>query len=193
MLTSTPDAKLALALQPFRTPSRTMHKIALPLVACLLAAAATTASAQSFWKWRDASGQLHLSDTAPPPGTPANAILQRPAGGGVAPAAAAPAAAASGASAPESELQKKKKKADQDKADQAASDKAAIDQKNASIRRENCQRAQNEIAGLQAGNRMSTLNASGEREAMDDAARAAETKRVQEIAAQNCGAAPAAQ
>jgi len=169
-----------------------MHKIASPLVACLLALAATGASAQSFWKWRDAAGQLHISDTAPPVGTPANAILQRPNAGAVVDTPAATAASAAG-SAPESDLQKKKKKADQEKAEAAAADKAALDQKNAAIRRENCQRAQAQVAGFQSGTRIATLNAKGEREFMDDATRAAELQRLQTIVQQNCGAAADAQ
>ena len=50
-----------------------MQKIALPFVACLLALAAVGAQAQTLWKWRDAAGQLHISDQAPPAGTPATA------------------------------------------------------------------------------------------------------------------------
>ena len=56
-----------------------MQKIALPFVACLLAVAAAGAHAQTVWKWRDATGQLHISDTAPPPGTPAKDIVEQPA------------------------------------------------------------------------------------------------------------------
>jgi hypothetical protein len=181
-----------------------MQKIALPFVACLLAIAATAAHAQSMWKWRDASGQLHISDTAPPPGTPAKNIISSPVGGMPAPVisttststtttsttATTPAAAA--ASTPESDLDKKKKAADKEKADKEKADRAALEQKNAAIRKDNCTRATNAAAGIQAGNRLTTTNAKGEREFLDDAGRAAELKRTQEIIASNCGAAPAA-
>jgi hypothetical protein len=163
-----------------------MHKTALSLAACLLLIAAGGAHAQSVWKWRDASGQLHISDTAPPAGTPSANILQRPAGGIAPPPAATPAPSASEAAV--SDLERKKKAADKAAADKAAADKADVDQKNAAIRADNCQRAQNELSGLRAGNRYSTTNAKGEREAMDDAARAAEIKRVQDVVTQNCGA-----
>jgi hypothetical protein len=169
-----------------------MPKIALPLVACLLAIAATGASAQSVWKWRDAAGQIHLSDTPPPNDTPAGNVLQRPNGGRMPVAASASAvAAAPAASAPDTDLQKKKKQADREVAEKAAADKAALDQKNAEIRRDNCQRAQTQVSALQNGARVARLNAKGEREFLDDAARAAEIKRTQDIAAQNCGTAPA--
>src|SRR6516225_885622 len=119
-----------------------MQKFALPLVACLFAIAATSASAAPVWKWRDASGQLHISDTPPPSDVPDKNILQRAAGGS-APIFAQPAvAAASATSGVDSELQKKKSKAEQEKAEKEAADKAALEKKNAAVRADNCQRAQ---------------------------------------------------
>jgi hypothetical protein len=178
-----------------------MQKLALPFVACLLAIAATGASAQSVWKWRDAAGQLHISDTAPPAGTPDKNILSRPSAGVVLPASTsttttattAGATPASGASAPDGDLDKKKKAAEREKADKAAADKAEIDRKNAAIRADNCQRAKTAVSGIQSGGRLTQMNAKGEREFLDDAQRAAELKRSQDIVAQNCGAAPAGQ
>ena len=174
-----------------------MQKIALPFVACLLALAAVGAQAQTLWKWRDASGQLHISDTAPPPGTPAKDVVSRPLGS-VAPAPAAagstPAKVAdSAASSAEGALEKKKKAADQERADKDKADRAAVDAKNAAIRKDNCSRAQTAMAGIQSGQRMSRTNANGEREYLDDAARAEEAKRTQDAIASNCGPAPAGQ
>ena len=178
-----------------------MQKTALPFVACLLALAVAGAHAQSLWKWRDASGQLHISDTAPPPGTPAKNIVSSPAGGVVAPPsslspAAAPASAATGdpaAAAEASALDKKKKVADQAKADQAKADKAELDAKNAAVRKDNCARAQAGLAGLQSGERMVRINAQGEREFLDDSARAQEIKHAQDVAASSCSPAPTGQ
>ena len=175
-----------------------MPKIALPLVACLLAVAAAGASAQSIWKWRDSSGQIHVSDTPPPATVPAKDILQRAAGAppaaapGTTPAPAPAAAVASGgAPAVDADLQKKKAKADQEKADKAAADKAALDLKNAAIRADNCQRAQQQAKALDSGVRIARLDAKGEREYLDDAARASERKRAQDVISQNCGGANA--
>lgn len=178
-----------------------MQKTALPFVACLLALAVAGAHAQSLWKWRDASGQLHISDTAPPPGTPAKNIISSPPGGVVAPPsslapAAAPASAATvdpAAAAGASALDKKKKAAEQAKADQAKADKAELDAKNAAIRKDNCARSQAALAGLQSGQRIARLNAQGEREVLDDAGRAEETKRAQDAVANSCSPLPAAQ
>ena len=173
-----------------------MNKIALPLAACLLAIAAVGAHAQTLWKWRDASGQLHISDKAPPPGTPAKNIISAPPGGIVAPPALAPAAAAPKADAAasaggDSSLDKKKKAADQERLDKEKADRAAVDTKNNAIRADNCSRAKAALAGIQGGQRLGKINANGEREMLDDAGRAAEEKRTQDIIAANCGAAPA--
>jgi len=161
-----------------------MHKLPAVFVACLLAGACLSASAQNYWKWRDASGQLHLSDTAPPPGVGDQDILQRPNGKSVATVAlAAPAPASGGV---DSELQKKKSQAEKDKADKAAADKLALDQKNAATRADNCQRAQTQAKALQSGVRVARLDANGERSYLDDKQRAAELQRTQDIVSQNC-------
>jgi hypothetical protein len=183
---------------PHRLP-KNMPKIALPLVACLLAIAAVGARAQSVWKWRDANGQLHVSDTAPPPGTPQKNIISSPgaipAGGTLVPvgAGAPPTRPASAASAPLTDLEKRKLAADRDKADKDKADRAALDQKNAAIRKDNCQRATVEASNIQNGGRLAVANAQGGRDFLDDTQRAAELKRVQDIMAQSCGAAPAGQ
>ena len=175
-----------------------MQKTALPFVACLLALAVTGAHAQSLWKWRDASGQLHISDTAPPPGTPARNIISGPAGGVVVPAALTPAeapapAASAAAPAASSALEKKKAAADKEKADKEKADHDAAVAKNDAIRKDNCARAQTALATMQSGQRIATIDSKGERQIMDDDARAAEIKRLQQAVSANCGAAPAGQ
>jgi hypothetical protein len=170
-----------------------MQKTALPLVACLLAFAAAGAQVSPVWKWRDASGQLHISDTAPPAGTPATSIISSPSGSAApAPSPSSPAPAANAAAAPPalSALDKKKKAADQEKADKEKAEHDAVDAKNAAIRKDNCSRAQSNLANLKTGQRIAVVNGKGEREIMDDSARAAEVKRAQEVVASNCGPAP---
>ena len=178
-----------------------MQKIALPFVACLLALAAVGAQAQPLWKWRDAAGQLHISDQAPPADTPAKNIISSPAGG--VPPTPTPAAtdAATGTAAPaangaasgvETALDKKKKAAEKERADKKQADHAALDAQNAAIRKDNCSRAQSSQVAIQSGQRIARTNANGEREVLDDAGRAEELKHVQDAVAANCGAAPAA-
>ena len=177
-----------------------MQKTALPLAACLLAFAVAGAHAQTLWKWRDASGQMHISDTAPPPGTPAKNIISGPPVGAAPQAAAltpaaAPASAAAPAAAPaaSSALDKKKAAADQAKADQAKADRAAAEAKTAAMRKDNCARGQAALTELQSGLRMARLNDKGEREVLDDTSRAAEMKHTQDVIASNCGPLPAGQ
>ena len=176
-----------------------MQKTALSLAACLLALAVTGAHAQALWKWRDASGQLHISDKAPPAGTPAKDILSAPPGGVAPPPAALipkPASAPADTSADtasENALDKKKKAADKEKAEKDKADRAEVEAKNAAIRKDNCARAQNSLQTLNSGVRIARLGANGEREYLDDATRAAEVKRAQDIVAANCGPAPAGQ
>jgi hypothetical protein len=166
-----------------------MQKTALSFVACLLAFAAAGAQASYVWKWRDASGQLHISDTAPPPGTPPTSIISSPSGS-TAPAPAPQAASAAAASPALSALDKKKKAADQEKADKEKAEHDAADAQNAAIRKDNCSRAQANLANLKTGQRIAVVNAKGEREIMDDSGRAAEIKHAQEVVASNCGPAP---
>jgi hypothetical protein len=181
-----------------------MQKIALPFVACLLALAAVGAQAQPVWKWRDAAGQLHIGDQAPPAGTPARNIISGPAGGTAAPAALTTAATAgsttttttapaanNAASGPETALDKKKKAADKERADKEQADHAALEAKNAAIRKDNCAHAQSAQTAIQSGQRIARTNANGEREVLDDTGRAEELKRTQDAVASNCGAAPA--
>jgi len=176
-----------------------MQKTALSLAACLLALAAAGAHAQALWKWRDASGQLHVSDKAPPAGTPSKDILSAPPGGVVPPPAALvpkPASAAADTTADtasENALDKKKKAADKEKADKAKADRAAAEAQNAAVRKDNCARAQNSLQTLNSGQRIARMNDKGEREYLDDTARATEAKHLQDAIASNCGAAPTGQ
>jgi hypothetical protein len=177
----------------FLSPKSTMQKIALPLVACLLAIAATDASAQAVYKWRDAGGQMHISDTPPPPDVPARNILQRPNGAALvvhdaASAASEPAQPNAGDAA----LLKKKARLDQEKAQADALEKAKADQKQADARAAACTAAQQNVRTMTAGGRIVRINANGEREYLDDAAIANELKRAQDAAAQSCGPAKSA-
>ena len=148
---------------------------------------AMPASAQ--WKWRDKNGQTQYSDLAPPAGTPDHDILQRP-GTGTHRAAPSPAAAASAASGspaltPKSadpELEARRKKAEQEAADKKKSEDAKI----AATRAENCSRAQAQMRTIDSGLRMARINAKGEREFLDEAARAAETQRTRDVIASEC-------
>jgi len=187
---------------PKMTSKFTPKTLALAVSFSVLALTAVTASAQ--WQWVEKDGRKIFSDRAPPAEIAEKDILKRPPGAArtaiapliVTPGAevvagakpvAAPAAPASRASAPklsgkDAELEAKKKKAE---AEEAAK-KKADEEKVAKVKAENCERAKTGLATLQSGVRMASVNAKGEREVFDDAKRALETKRAQEVIDASC-------
>lgn len=167
-----------------------------------LSCASLGASAQ--WQWLDKDGRKVFSDRAPPADIPEKNILKR-AGGrlpSTPPAISAPetgegsAQAAPNAQAPavpqvpatdknsgvDKDLQAKKKQA----ADAEAAKRKEEEEKIAKAKIENCARAKQAKATLDSGLRISRTNAAGEREVMDDEARAAELKRIQGIMTSDC-------
>lgn len=170
----------------FMKPLRTL----LVLAACFVA---FSASAQ--WQWIDKDGRRVFSDLPPPASVPDKNILKRPRGGLVptepaAPAAATPAAAGQAEGTPaqapaggvDKVLEERRKRA-------AAAEEAkrkAEEERNAQVRAENCLRAQQGRAGLDAGGRIARTNERGEREFMDENAIAAEQQRLQAIINENC-------
>jgi type IV secretory pathway VirB10-like protein len=166
----------------------------------LLLAACSAATAQWVWKEGD---RLVFSDTAPPASVPDKNIVKRPGAGAplVAPApvtapaegaavaavpGAAPAAAAPKLPTVDKELEAKKKQAEQ--ADEAR--KKAEEQRVAQARAETCAQARKAKATMDSGVRLATTNAKGEREIMDDKARAAEAQRMDSIIRSDCGPMP---
>jgi hypothetical protein len=178
-----PDAKLP----PMRTNRLVLTLTLAPWV--LAAFMSSNAEAATQWKWRDSTGRVQYSDRPPPAGTPDQNILVRPAGARtttpplVTPVASAPATAPKpSVKASDPELEARKRKADEEK---AAQQKAAED-KQAQVRADNCQRAQAYQRSLDDGMRIARTNAKGEREVMDDQARAQEQVRNRQTIANNC-------
>ena len=168
-------------------------RVLVVLFATLGALLALPAEAQ--WKWRDKSGRVQYSDLPPPASVTEQEILQRPNGAQrqtapvaqpVAVAASAAASASSGATlAPkttEPELEAKRRKAEEEKAAPAK----AEEQKLAAARADNCVRAKAQLRTIDDGIRIARTNANGEREILDDKARADERKRTSEIMASDC-------
>lgn len=163
-------------------------------------------SATAQWQWIGKDGRKVFSDRPPTSDIQEKDILKQPGGKGpkAAPATApsavpevtgaaatttgtAPAAPKPNANAPkisgkDAELEAKKKKLE----DEEAVKKKADDEKIAKAKAENCERAKKSMATLQSGSRISTTNAKGEREIMDDSGRTAETKRLQGIIDSEC-------
>jgi len=143
-------------------------------------AAASSALAQQF-RWVDKDGRVQYGDT-PPPGAKVTRLRPPPPGS----APAAPAASADPAKkdekplSPEAAFRKRQeeKAAEEKKASETAASDAA--------RKQNCEAAQAQVRAIQAGQRMSTTNAQGERQYLDDAAIARELARSQAAVTANC-------
>lgn len=161
--------------------------------AALLVLALVATGAMAQWKWKDANGRVQYSDLPPPAGVAEKDILQRPAAARRVVAAPVPAEAASAAPAAagtvpvggkpqETELDVKRKQAE---AAEAAKRKAE-EQKVAAARAENCTRARGQQKLLDDGVRIARTGPTGEREILDDAQRAQESRRVREIIASDC-------
>ena len=152
----------------------------------LLALAASSAQAQ--WKWKDASGHVQYSDMPPPPGTPERSILQRPAAVPTAPspAVAASSAATAASAGVDATLEAKRRKLEADEAARMAAQSKADADRRAAQQREACQQARTQLRTLDDGMRIARINASGEREYLDDNARAAETRRARDAIAADC-------
>ncbi len=162
--------------------SRRTTLVLAALLGCLIA---LPAAAQ--WKWRDKTGQTQYSDLPPPAGVPERDILQRPdapvANRVATPASAAPVLAPK-TTEPKlvAEVEAKRLKAEQEEAARRKAEAERV----ARAKADNCVRAKEHMRTLDSGMRMARTNANGEREVLDDAARAAEVRRTQEIVGSDC-------
>ncbi len=166
-------------------------------LALALAGWAFALSATAQWQWIDKDGRKVFSDRPPTADIKDKDILKQPGGRGRVPASAtttegseatAPAGAAvAKVNAPkisgkDAELQARKKKLEAEEAVK----KKADEEKLALGQADNCERVKKGLASLQSGVRISTVDAKGEREFMDDNTRATESKRLQTIIDSDC-------
>ena len=167
------------------------------LLAAALAGLCFAASAQ--WQWIDKDGHKVYSDRAPPADILEKNILKRPGNrklpmavtpdtaseaDGPAAASGAPLVPASAAKASglDKELEAKKKQT----ADAEATKRKAAEAEVTKAKIENCARAKQAKTTFDSGVRIGQTNAAGEREIMDEAARATEIKRINAILARDC-------
>lgn len=157
-------------------------------------------SASAQWQWLDKNGKKVFSDQAPPPDIPEKNILRRvgpppvarstanpnvdaaPAEGTADAAPAPKAAAAPKPTGVDKELEEKTRKAEADEKARQAAETAKV----AKAKADNCALARQGKATVDSGIRIAKVNAKGEREIMDDSARAAEQKRIQSVIDSDC-------
>lgn len=135
------------------------------IILLFLACACTAASAQVY-TWRDASGNVHFSDT-PPPGVDAKRIRAGAQSG------ATPPSGSAGRSIAEQEMEFRKRQAEAEK----SRTKAEQDQKEAEESKRNCADARKQLSALESGQRMSRFNEAGEAIPLDDNMRAQEIEK----------------
>ena len=155
-----------------------------------------SAPAVAQYKWKDAGGQVHVSDLPPPQDIPDQNVLQRPAGAArqavrapaAAPLASTPGTAASAANMPatrrpvDPELEARRKRADDDARSRARAD----EERGSAQRADNCQRARQQLAMLDSGQRLLRYNDRGERIVVDDALRADDAQTARQVVAADC-------
>lgn len=175
----------------------------------LMATVLVPTPADAQWRWRDANGRVTVSDRPPPrevpekdilsrpnkasaarplpPGLPSSAVAAEQAASAPAVAASAPAVAASAAasgpaSGLQAEVEARRRRAQQEQAARAK----AEEEKLAAQRAENCRRARQQVATLESGVRIARVNERGEREVLDDRARADEMRTARAVIASDC-------
>lgn len=155
----------------------------------------TSIIALAQWQWTDKDGRRVFSDRAPPADVPEKNILRRPGNQRATDSRATKAittiagasAAQDAASVPklsgvDKELAAKKKKAEEAQVAKHKEEEERV----LKARVENCARGKQAKAGFDSGVRMAQFNEKGEREILDDAARAAEMQRIQSIISSDC-------
>jgi hypothetical protein len=153
----------------------------------LVLAAGANAADGEIYTWKDKDGRTHYADNPPSGNTPARTLSGRStdkpasaaASGGDTPAAVAPRSAPSAA---EQELEFRKRRAESAE-NQAKAEKAKAE---AEEKRRNCERARNQLAALESGQRVARFNDKGEREFLDDAQRAQEVEAARKSAETWC-------
>lgn len=156
----------------------------------LFALLAALPAAAEIYSWKDKDGKMHYSDI-PPPSGPVKTMegTVRPPKPATPPAAATDADAQTPAEASkrpktlaERELEFRQRRA----ADAEAQANAEKESAAAAERQRGCEQARAQLAALTSGQRIARFNAAGEREMLDDAARAEETERARKQVEQWC-------
>ena len=129
--------------------------------------------AAQTYQWKDSSGRTVISDT-PPPGSVRSTARTV---GGVPAAPNAEKAADSPAEAPKTTAERDMEFRKRQQEAREKAEKDAKEAKAARERQQNCELARRNLAALESGRPMGSLDASGNPQVMDSAQRAAELER----------------
>lgn len=135
-----------------------------------------TLPASAICKWKDEQGRVQYSD-APPPGVRCEGTVS------------VPPPTSSGAAAPprsrtvqEQEMEFRKRRLEREEAEKKQEKEKEV----ADAKRQNCEYARAQLAGLQSGGRIARSDASGQRSFMSDEEIAAEAVKAQKMVDQYC-------
>jgi hypothetical protein len=168
----------------------------LALLAVAVVAGTYLGDAAAQWAWKEDNGRVVYSDRPPPPNVKGSQILRQPnvampdpaprgpqsAGEGDKPAAAPAASPTAPKSIAEREMEFRKRQQERAESERKAQHE---EQKNAA-KAADCERTRGYVRALEDGVRISRTDASGNREFLDDAQRAAELERARKTAQQVC-------
>ena len=158
-----------------------MSRRAALVLALMTAPMFSTPATAQIYSWKDKDGRIHYSDVPPPTGEVktlrgAPARVHTPAASDTQQATDT----ADGSSKPAADSNAPSR----DPRDAAS--RAAEAEAREADRQRFCEQARNQVTALRSGQRMARLNANGEPEFLDDAARAAEAERLQGQVDQIC-------
>jgi len=150
----------------------------------LVALAFAGAAHAQLYKWVDKDGKTRYGDT-PPPGVKATLMGEPASGSGpaAAPAGAAGKDAKKGPLTPAEQEQEYRKRQEEAKKN---SDKADQERKEKAAKQEDCARAKEAVVTLQSGQRISRINAAGERYFVSDDEKAQELAKAQQAQQTSC-------
>lgn len=149
------------------------HTVLVGLIA--LAQFTSTLAVAQVYQWKDAQGRTVVSDTPPPRNAKASRSID----------AAAPVAGDAATSTPtlseRDQEFRKRQQANREKAEKEAKEQAAAAEDKAA-----CDRMRRQLAGLESGQRMATVDENGERRVLEDADRARESDRIRNQLSERC-------
>ena len=151
--------------------------------ALMLALMLTLPATAQIYSWTDKEGRVHYADLPPPTGEvkvlrgPARAATERAADESV-----------NGATAqtPDRDLDPETALRERAAAAGDAAAGATANEAREAERQRFCTQARGQLVALQSGQRIARMNADGEREFLDDAARSEEIARLEQQIGQNC-------
>ncbi|WP_434516457.1 DUF4124 domain-containing protein [Dechloromonas sp. ARDL1] len=154
--------------------------IVLAAAVTILVAANNAVHAETY-QWKDSSGQTVISDTPPPSNAKSRRAINARQPSVVSEKPAEKAAEGPKTTAEKDMEFKKRQQENKEKAEKLAKEQAAE-----ADRKDNCERAKQNLAALQSDNPIATLDDKGQQKTMDTTQRDQELERARRVIAETC-------